>query len=355
MRLSNSLLPVLLCAALQPAWAAKGPALLYSGDNPLAEQQNALIHQEGVTPFSQSSGVTVKEVTTTGAAEHLQQLRQLAGDGFTPILVVGSAQLPALQQVAGEFPQTRFTLIDGQLALPNVQSVLFNEHEAAFLMGILAAMASETGQLGFVGGMDLADVHKAGCGFAQGARYANPSVQVQEQYVTSTLDLAFNDPKKGAFTAKALIDEGVDLLFSSAGGTGLGVYQAAADAGVQAIGADYRQTSLHPGTMLSAVYKNRPKAVLSSLQQAQAGQWQAGTRRVGLADDYVGWVDDKSNGDLIRPLYRHILGQVQQEILAGTLQVHDYSQTGSCLFPQVAGTLCQVKEGAATGLCQAGN
>ncbi len=350
MRLFPPLL--LLLAATGPAWAATGPALVYAGGNTLDEQQNAQIHQQGVTLFTQMSGVPVKEVTTVGAADRLNQLRQLATEGYAPILVIGSGQVPTLQQVAAEYPQVHFTLIDGQLALPNVQSVQFNQQEAAFLVGALAAMVSETGLLGFVGGMDLPVVHKSGCGFAQGARYANPSVQVNEQYVTSTLDLAFNDPKKGAFTAKQLVDEGVDVLFADARGTGLGVYQAAADAGVRAIGANMQQADLHPGTMLTAIYQNLPKAVLTSLTQAQAGQWQAGTRKLGLADDYVGWVDDKSNAGQIRPAYYHILTQVQQDIINGKLQVHDYSLTGSCLFPQVAGDLCKVNENGDASHCQ---
>ncbi|MCD8548320.1 MAG: BMP family ABC transporter substrate-binding protein [Aeromonadaceae bacterium] len=352
MRLYRPLLPLLLSASLLPAWAATGPALVYTGGDFIAEQQNAQIHQQAVTLFTQMSGVSVKEITPVGAADRLTQLRQLASDGYSPIVVIGNTQLPTLQQVASEFPQAKFTLIDGQLAQPNVQSVQFNKQEAAFLVGALAAMVSETGLLGFVGGMDLPAIHKSGCGFAQGARYANPSVQVSEQYVTSTLDLAFNDPKKGAFTAKQLIDEGVDVLFADAHGTGLGVYQAAADARVRAIGATFQQADLHPGTMLTAIYQNVPKAVLTSLTQAQAGQWQAGNRQLGLAEDYVGWVDDQSNAGQIRPAHYRILTQLQQDIVDGKLQVHDFSLTGSCLFPQVAGGLCQVSESGEAGHCQ---
>lgn len=352
MRLPRSLFLILLTTSVLPVWAASGPAVIYAGGNTIDEQQNAQIHQQGVTLFTQMSAVPVKEVTAVGAADRLNQLRQLATDGYSPILVVGNSQQPALQQIAREFPQTKFTLIDGQLTLPNVQSVQFNKQEAAFLVGALAAMVSETGLLGFIGGMDLPVIHKSGCGFAQGARYANPSVQVNEQYITSTLDLAFNDPKKGAFAAKQLVDEGVDVLFADARATGLGVYQAAADAGVRAIGATLQQADLHPGTMLTAIYQNLPKAVLTSLTQAQAGQWQAGNRLLGLADDYVGWVDDKSNAGQITPAYYHILTQLQQDIVDGKLQVHDYSLTGSCLFPQVAGSLCQVGEGGEASHCQ---
>ena len=110
-----------------------------------------------------------------------------------------------------------------------MQSIVFKEHEGSFLVGMMAAMASKSGKVGFVGGMDIPLIRKFQCGYEQGAKYANPKVQLSAN-MTGTTPSAWNDPARGAELAKSQFASGVDVVFAAAGGTGVGVYQAAKDA-----------------------------------------------------------------------------------------------------------------------------
>jgi basic membrane protein A len=137
---------------------------------------------------------------------------------------------------------------------PNVQSVVFKEQEGSFLVGAMAAMASKTGKVGFVGGMDIPLIRKFQCGYEQGAKYANPKAEVFAN-MTGTTGAAWNDPARGGELAKAQFAKGADVVFAAAGGTGMGVYQAAKDSGKLAIGVDSNQNHLQPGTMLTSMIK----------------------------------------------------------------------------------------------------
>lgn len=341
---------------LLPAWAlaASKPAIVYGLGGKYDNAVNQQVYEQGVQRFSKETGVAVTEREPAGNAERQQMVRELAKQGFNPIVLVGDSEPSSLITVADEFPKTRFTLLDAQLAKPNVRSLLFDEQEAAFLIGAMAAAESETGIIGFVGGMDLPAIRRYACGYEQGARYANPSIDIKQAYVTSTPNMAFNDPAKGTFVAKGLIDDGADILFAAARGTGKGVYQAAADASVKAIGSDYNQNSLYPGTMLTSLYKNLPLAAYLALEEGETGTWQAGARHLGLADDYVGWALDKQNQDLLSPALRAKLEELRVDILTGKIQVHDYLQDGQCALkkPQ-QGALCPPQEQRQPGgLCK---
>src|SRR5262245_25487197 len=184
----------------------------------------------GAEMFKKETGVDYLEFEVTNESQREQSLRKLAQRGATVIVATGFAQAPAIKIVAAEFPDVKFTLIDDVVDLPNVQSVVFKEHEGSFLVGVLAALASKTGKVGFVGGMDIPLIRKFACGYVQGARYANPSAQVFENMTGTTGD-AWNDPTKGGELARSQFDRGADVVYAAAGGTGLGVYQAAKDSG----------------------------------------------------------------------------------------------------------------------------
>ena len=148
--------------------------------------------------------------------------------------------------------------------LPNVQSVVFKEQEGSFLVGLLAAMASKTGKVGFVGGMDIPLIRKFACGYVQGVKAAKPDAEVF-QNMTGTTGAAWNDPVKGGELAKSQIDRGADVVYHAAGGTGIGVLQAAADAGKLGIGVDFNQNYLHPGKVLTSMLKRVDIATYDAL------------------------------------------------------------------------------------------
>ena len=286
---------------------------------------------EGVERYKEESGTEYREFEVTNETQREQALRRMAQRGADPILGVGFAQAGPMEAVAKEFPDTRFTLIDGVVDLPNVQSVVFKEHEGSFLVGLLAAMASESDTVGFVGGMDIPLIRRFACGYEQGAKHADASVDVI-QNMTGTTPSAWNDPGRGSELAKGQFDRGVDVVYAAAGGTGVGVYQAAADGGKLAIGVDSNQNYLHPGTMLTSMLKRVDVAAYEAFRSAADGSWEPGTKVLGLAEDGVGWALDEYNEALITEEMQAAVEEATAAIESGDIVVHDYMSDNSCSY-----------------------
>ena len=209
----------------------------------------------GAKRFSDETGIKLMEFEVTNETQREQGIRRMAQKGANVVVCVGFAQADSCDKVAKEFPDTKFSIIDvGWLDNPNMRQYVFKEHEGSYLVGALAAMASKTGKVGFVGGMDIPLIRKFACGYVQGAKAVNSSVEVL-QNMTGTTPSAWNDPAKGSELAKSQFDRGADVVYAAAGGTGIGVYQAAADEGKLAIGVDSNQNHLQPGTMLTSMLK----------------------------------------------------------------------------------------------------
>ena len=277
----------------------------------------------GAEKFKKETGIGYAEFEITNDTQREQALRKLAQRGATIIVGTGFAQAPAMKTVAAEFPKVKFVIIDDVVDLPNVQSVVFKEHEGSFLVGVLAAMASKTGKVGFVGGMDIPLIRKFECGYVQGVKYVNPQAEVF-QNMTGTTDDAWNDPTKGGELARSQFDRGADVVYAAAGGTGLGVYQAAKDAGKLAIGVDSNQNHLQPGTMLTSMVKRVDVAVYRAFTNARNGSWKSGPEFLGLAEDGVDWSLDEHNRSLITPAMEQRVNQARADIISGKVKVPEY-------------------------------
>jgi basic membrane protein A len=239
----------------------------------------------GLEKFRKETGIKYREFEVQQEAQREQFLRKLAQRGSDPILAVGFGQASAVEKVAKEFPNTRFSIIDvNWLNLPNVQGIAFKEQEGSFLVGVLAAMRSETGKVGFVGGMDIPLIHKFACGYAQGVKYINSGATVFQK-MTGTTPAAWNDPARGAELAKTMFDSGADIVFAAAGSTGLGVLQSAADNNKMSIGVDSNQNHLQPGSVLTSMLKRVDVAAYNVFKTAQDGTWESGVKTLGLAED----------------------------------------------------------------------
>lgn len=285
----------------------------------------------GVERFKKETGVNYREFEVTNETQREQALRRMAQRGANPVIGVGFAQAPALEKVAKEFPETHFAIIDAVVDLPNVRSIVFKEHEGSFLVGMIAALKSQTGKVGFVGGMDIPLIRKFACGYEQGAKYVNKDTEVV-QNMTGTTPAAWNDPTRGAELAKSQFDRGVDVVYAAAGGTGVGVYQTAEDSGKLAIGVDSNQNYLHPGTMLTSMLKRVDVAAYKAFKDAHDDSWSSGIQVLGLAEDGVGWALDEYNKDLITDDMRAKVDQAAADIVAGVIDVHDYMASDSCSY-----------------------
>jgi basic membrane protein A and related proteins len=205
-----------------------------------------------------------------------------------------------------------------------VQSFVYREHEGAFLVGMLAAMASKSGKLGFVGGMDIPLVRKFECGYAQGARFVNPKVELLS-VMTGPTPAAWTDPVRGAELTKAQIAQGVDVVFAAAGTTGLGILQAAKDGGILGIGVDSNQNGLHPGHVLTSLLKRVDVAVLQAFSGVKPGVTALGLKEGGMALAF-----DEHNAKLVSTAMRQRVDAAQRDIVAGKLAVVDYTVSNAC-------------------------
>ena len=287
---------------------------------------------DGVKKFMDETGVEVMEFEVTNETQREQAMRRMVSRGATLVLGVGFAQADAIAAVAADNPDKQFAIIDVfWLDAPNLRQYAFKEHEGSYLVGVAAAKASETGKVGFVGGMDIPLIRKFACGYKQGVMETNADAQVIEN-MTGTTPAAWNDPAKGAELTQGQIDRGADVIYHAAGGTGSGVIKAAADAGKLAIGVDSNQNGMAPGSVLTSMLKRVDVAAYETLKKAMDGEFEAGVVTLGLAEGGVDWALDENNKDLITDEIKAAVEKAKADIIAGTIKVHNYDDDQNCPF-----------------------
>ena len=277
----------------------------------------------GAERFKKETGIAYREFEVTNEAQREQALRNMARRGSQVVVGIGFGQASGVEKVAREFPALKFVIIDAIVSLPNVQSVVFKEHEGSFLVGMAAAMASKTGKIGFVGGMDIPLIRRFALGYEEGAKHVNPRIEIY-QNMTGTTPAAWNDPTRGGELARSQFDRGADVIYAAAGATGLGVLQAAKDKGRLAIGVDSNQNHIHPGSVLTSMIKRVDLAVFETFKAAKDGTWRAGVRSLGVAEGGVSFSLDQHNRGLITPEMEKRLQQARADIVAGKIKVTDY-------------------------------
>ncbi len=312
--------------ALTAGAAAAEPALIYDLGGKFDKSFNEAAHM-GAQKWAEETGETYREIELQSEAQREQALRRFAEAGANPIVMAGFAFGSALDEVAGDYPDTKFAIIDMVTDKPNVRSVVFNEHEGSYLVGMLAAMKSESGTVGFVGGMDIPLIRKFACGYVQGAKAANPDATVI-QNMTGTTPAAWGDPVKGAELTKAQISQGADVVYHAAGGTGVGVLQAAADEGILGIGVDSNQNYMHPGKVLTSMLKRVDNAVYEAFSAGT--DLETGIQVMGIANGGIGYAMDENNADLVTAEMKAAVDEAAAKIASGELVVHDYMSDNTC-------------------------
>jgi basic membrane protein A len=311
----------LLCALAAHA----DPAVIYDMGGKFDKSFNESAYN-GAERYKKDTGKPYLDFEISNEAQREQAMRRMADKGANPIIGVGFGQASTMEKVAKDFPKLQFAIIDSVVKLPNVESVVFKEQEGSFLVGMMAAIASKTGKVGFVGGMDVPLIRKFQCGYEQGAKYANPKVEVTAN-MTGTTASAWNDPTRGSDRAKAQFAKGVDVVFAAAGGTGNGVYQAAKDAGKLAIGVDSNQNHLQPGTMLTSMVKRVDVAVYNLAKKTTPG-----VTVLGLKEGGVDYALDKHNEKLVSADMKKKVDAAKADIIAGKIKVADYSADNACKY-----------------------
>ena len=257
-------------------------------------------------------------------------MRAFAERRFDVIVGIGFAQAPILESVAKDYPEIQFAIVDGVSELPNVASLVFKEHEGSYLVGIIAAMTTRTGTLGFLGGMDIGLIRRFAKGFEEGARSVNPNIRVLENYIGVT-DAAWNNPGRGKELALAQIAKGADIIFTAAGNSGLGAFDAVEERGRDAsgrathlvIGVDANQNMVKPGFVLTSMVKRVDNAVYEIVKDVTNGRFKAGLHVFGLESDGVGYAMDAHNKDLVSPRAIEAAETARKKIIAGEIKVTD--------------------------------
>ena len=327
MSFTKTILVSAAAVALSATAALADPAIIFDLGGKFDKSFNEAAFQ-GAQRWADETGGSFREIELQNEAQREQALRRFAEAGSNPIVMAGFAFADALGKVAPDYPDTKFAVIDvNWLSMPNVRGIGFNEHEGSYLVGMLAAQASKTGTVGFVGGMDIPLIRRFGCGFAQGVKAVNADATIIAN-MTGTTPAAWNDPVKGSELTKAQISQGADVVFAAAGGTGVGVLQTAADEGILSIGVDSNQNYMHPGKVLTSMMKRVDNAVYQAFSQGDA--LETGNFQMGVANGGVGYALDEFNASLVSADMQSAVDAAAAAMTAGTLSVHDYTSDETC-------------------------
>ena len=328
MTLMTKFLGACAATALMAGAALAEPALIFDLGGKFDKSFNEAAY-EGAQRWADETGGTYLEIEMQSEAQREQALRRFADAGANPIITMGFGMADPLTSVAADFPDTKFVVVDVTWieGRDNIRQIGFAEHEGSYLVGMMAAMASKTGTVGFIGGMDVPLIRHFGCGYAQGVKAVNPDAKIIAN-MTGTTPEAWNDPVKGSELTNAQISQGADVIFAAAGGTGVGVLQTAADSGILSIGVDSNQNHLHPGKVLTSMLKRVDNAVYDALKAGE--NVETGVFIFGLAEDGVGYALDDNNAALVTDEMKTAVDAARASIISGETKVVSYYENDSC-------------------------
>ena len=326
MTLMKKMLGAAATVATSASFAVAEPALIFDLGGKFDKLFNELAFT-GAQRWADDTGNSFREIELQSEAQREQALRRFAEAGNNPIVMAGFAFASALGDVAADYPDTKFTIIDMVVDAPNVRSVVFKEHEGSYLVGMMAAQASKTGTVGFIGGMDIPLIRRFACGYAQGVEAVNADIKVVAN-MTGTTPAAWNDPVKGSELTKAQISQGADVIYAAAGGTGVGVLQTAADENILSVGVDSNQNYMHPGKVLTSMTKKVDNAVYNAFSDGP--DMETGFRVMGLNNRGVGFAMDEHNAALVSDAMAATTYKAAYDIATGAVSVHDYMSDDSC-------------------------
>lgn len=308
----------------QISWALKIGLVLDKGGKDDKSFNSAAY--EGAKKAEKELGIELKyvEATDNNSLETLH--RSFAQKKYDLVIGVGFAQTDAIKKVSALFPETKFAIVDGEVATKNVRSLMFEEHEGSYLVGAAAAMKSKSGVVGFIGGMDIPLIRRFQKGFEAGVKSINPKAKILISYIGVTGE-AWNNPAKAKEIALAQVAQKADVIFHAAGASGSGLFDAAADKKIFAIGVDSNQNWVKPGVVLTSMLKKVDVAVYETIKSVKNSQFQAGVNRFGLKDGGIDWALDNHNQKLWSAAEIEKMNQVKKSILTGKVSVPDYYKT----------------------------
>jgi len=302
------------------------PALIYVLGDKDSDRAFVDAARTGAERAKDEFGVHFTEYRMHAGEDVTSMIKKAADSGASPIIAVGFQNVMPVLNLAERYPNTHFTVIDGLVPplFPNVQSVIFKDHEGAFLVGIIAANNTRTNHIGFIGGMDVPIIRNFAMGFVQGVRHANPEAKVDMEMIGTTTK-AWSSPEKAKEIAIKQYESGADVIFAAAGGSGLGVLEAAKDTDNFAIGVDINQNALYPGHVLTSLIKRVDIAVYTALKTAYDDEWSPGIKYLGLKEGALDYAVDEYNRHLMNEELIDKVATAKERIVSGLINVEMYS------------------------------
>lgn len=278
---------------------------------------------EGANRAKKDLSIQLKYVEAMDDAAVESTMRSFAQKNFDLILGIGFSMADPIKKVAAQFPNLKFVLVDAEVTLPNVRSLLFEEHQGSYLIGAIAALASKTGKIGFLGGMDVPLIRRFQLGYEAGAKKINPNIKISINYIGVTSE-AWNNPPKAKELSLNQFNQGIDVIFAAAGASNYGLFDAAEDKKKFAIGVDSNQNWVKPGIVLTSMMKRVDVAVYQAIKDSVAGKFSAGTQRFGLDNQGIDYALDEHNEKLFSAEWKKKIATLKAEIISGKIKVPDY-------------------------------
>ncbi len=283
-----------------------------------------LMAYEALTRLEEEGKIEFKYVEPSNIAEDLEFLRDFSSsDKYDLIIGMGSIVAESLKEVAKNYPNQKYALVGASLEIPNAITIDFAEHEMSFLAGALAAMMSKSGVVGTIPALDTKSFNRFKNGFKQGALYVNKDITVLNTYMPSTSSNPFNDPVNGKVISQLMIDRGADVIMHIAEGSGNGLFEAAKENGVYAIGCDVDEDEKVPGTILTSVRVRIDNAIYSIVEDLSEGKFESGYRMVGLAENAVSLTDFNHTKNIIGSENLAHLENIRKDIISGKIVVSE--------------------------------
>lgn len=282
---------------------------------------------KGATEAQKKLGISLKVVESSDDASIEPSLRTFAQHGYDLIIAIGFVMVDSVNKVAADFPKVKFLLVDAKGKGPNVRSLMFKEQEGSFLVGALAALTTKSKSVGFIGGMDIPLIRRFQKGYQAGVKYIDPKIAMLTNYVGSTSE-AWRDPTKAKELAVSQYHRKVDVIFTPAGASGLGVFDAAEEQKKLVIGCDSNQNGVKPGRVLTSMLKRLDIGVYDTIEKTVAGKFEPGVFELGLKEGGIDFAMDENNRSLVPPTIETKLNELKKKIIDGQIKVPDYYKQG---------------------------
>lgn len=285
----------------------------------------------GLERAADEFGVETEVLESSAPADYQNNLTQLADNGFTPVYAIGFLMTDALNEIAPQYPDTNFGIVDSVVEADNVASLVFREQEGSYLAGVVAGLMTQEATeytnpdnkvVGFIGGQESDLIAKFEAGYVAGVESVCSDCEVLVQYAGSTPD-AFNNPAAGKEIATQQINRGADIIYHASGATGAGLFEAASEQNIFAIGVDSDQAQLNPeAPILTSVVKRVDTAVFETIEAARNGNFPGGeVREFGLEDNGIGLAPFRRFDDMVPQEVKDQVDQARQSIIDGETQV----------------------------------